>query len=67
MSQKDPTTLNCFNCGQPYELNCARVIRSLTGSETGRCQTETSKLCWVCERLYHSVQQEMKTDQESSC
>lgn len=54
----DPTNLKCSNCGEEFELNCARVVRAVTNPDS-KLQTATARLCWVCSRLFHSVRAEM--------
>ncbi len=51
------TTLNCSNCGAPYALNEARVVRRCSNPCGGN--HVTPRLCWVCSRLWYSVQAEV--------
>jgi hypothetical protein len=59
LSEEDPDSLKCENCGAKYSGSEARVQRRLKQVAAGKCgEVETPALCWVCTRLHYSAQTE---------
>lgn len=59
LTSEDPDCLICENCGAKYSASEARVqrrLKQIAATKPGESKTPT--LCWVCARLYLSVQAE---------